>query len=113
MAVLALAQGYDSMRAKTVKKYFHDNRLNYILVCQNKEMTESCNAKIDRAKYDPIEIINISDPIATDRFNRRLLKATVHNVGVMKYPCLLSIEGNELKGGYFRAIESLVATGEE
>ncbi len=98
--LLAVAQGKNYYQVKTVKNYFKSRQLNYILVCNDAQSTKELTATIDKAKYDPIEIINIASREIT-AINFKLLEKTVRKAGVMKYPCLLSIEGDQIKGRYF------------
>ena len=102
ISFIALGQGQNYIRAKTVKKYFKSNKLDYILVCGDSKTSDYWNENIDREKYNKIEVINIHDRETSDRFlNAKLLETTARKVGVMRYPCLLTIEDNELKGKAF------------
>ena len=95
VTLLAMAQGQNYLREKAIKKHFKANDLRYILVCINSEMKESWENKIDRNKYDKIEILTIDSRITAGKFiASKLFEITAMKVGA---PCLLSLEDNECR----------------
>jgi len=102
ITVLALAQGQSYLRDKAVKRYFRENDLKHVLVCDDSNMKAAWEGKIDKEKYDRIEILSI-DSVSTPEnlINSKYFQTAVRKVGVMKYPCLLTLEGSELKGRNF------------
>jgi len=102
ISLIALGQGSNYVREKAVKKYFKRNRLNYILVCNDSKTTDYWRESIDKEKYNGIEIINVHERGTADIFiNGKLLEMTVRKTGVMRYPCLLTIDEGDLKGKVF------------
>ena len=68
VTLLAMGQGQNYLRERAIKKHFKANDLRYILVCINSEMKESWENKIDRNKYDKIEILTIDSRITAGKF---------------------------------------------
>lgn len=102
VSLLALGQGQNYIRAKAIKKYFRSNNLRFILVCEDSKAKDYWTLNIDKVKFDRIEIINIDSRETNDKFiNAKLFETTVRKVGVMKYPCLLTIEDEQIKGRHF------------
>lgn len=91
-------------RVKAIKEYFRSNDLTYILVCNDFETTKFWDQHIDREKYHAIRILNTNeDLVSHPSISRKLLAFAVKCAGVMRYPCLLTIEDTELKGRFFES----------
>jgi hypothetical protein len=102
IALLAFGQGQSYLRNRTVKKYFRDNGLTYILVCLDSEMKNNLENSEELKKFDKIEILSIdSRPPAEKFINLKLLQTTVREVGIMKYPGLHYIENSQIEGRSF------------
>ncbi len=102
ISLLALGQGQNYIRARTIKRYFKSNDLRFILVCEDSNTRDHWIKNIDKVKFDRIEIISIEARETNDKFMMaRLLETTVRKAGVMRYPCLLTIEDEQIKGQHF------------
>jgi glutaredoxin-related protein len=101
--LLAFAQGQSYLRDRYVKRYFKESGLRFILVCHDTDMKNKCENEIDRNKYDQIEILSIGSMKSVDDFIKlKMLESTVRKSGVMKYPCLLTIQDNRINGRIFK-----------
>ena len=102
MVWLAVGQTRNYYREKNVKEYFRTNNIDHILVCDDVATKEWLTGHDGVKRYERLAIINLADSKTYDqRLVAKQLRQTVQRVGVMQFPCLLTLEENELKGRYF------------
>jgi len=102
VAAILLGQRKQRVREKIVKKYFLDNKLRFVLVCKDSEMTTRWLEEIDKDKYSEIEILDIESlRKSKTALNSEILDTQAQRLGVMKYPCLIEMEENQLRARFF------------
>jgi len=100
--LIAIAQWQNHRRVSTLTSFFTRHKLNSVLVCNDPATAKFWFENIDREKYGVVRVINCKDPETyDDSIDTRLWEWTVRRAGVMRYPCLLTLEANGLKGKFF------------
>jgi hypothetical protein len=99
MTWLAGGQINSYNRGRRIKNYFATRGLKNILICNDTITMNFWTENIDKAKYGQFEIVNTKGlPVA----QKSMWEFAVKKAGVMKYPCMLTLENNELRGKFFR-----------
>ena len=102
MTLIAVGQLRSHQRTKAMKQYFKSRELKAMLVCDDLKTMEYWIANFDKSKYEKFEIVNLQDFSSTTTFlSVQQIRDTVKMAGVMKYPCLLTLVGDQIKGKYF------------
>jgi hypothetical protein len=102
IVLLAVGHRKSYLLQKGVTEYFRTNNLHHILVCDSGEMKDSLKDHEQIRKYERMAIIALKDLESSEELEiAGQLKRIVRRIGVMQYPCLLTLEDKELKGRYF------------
>lgn len=102
ISILGLSQGQDYLRIRYIRRHFRERCIRSLLVCENNRMKSEAEEILKRfAGYAPLEIVSLEAYSSNNEFiHKNYLSVTVQKSGVMKYPCILTLNGNTIKGSF-------------
>jgi len=99
---LAVAQLIAVNKRNKIKKYFKTNGLSDILVCENTVTKNLIENQIDRTLYQNLQIVAIDLQANPDQVQAcDMFRNAVRRAGIMRLPCLLHYDGQEITGKYY------------